>query len=358
MVVMRILALFVFCSAALVGCGTPHAVSSASAQPSGLARLLRVTPLSVQLASYDRAIDALRDTEARWSARARAAEIARNRNETNVAFADASTALQQIRMRVPSYRGRERTALSELLDLSRAPSPAQEAARGEQRAVTQIEDGFTRRVDDALSERREQLQEDESTLALQLTRRDADRILALRVRTQDLGLDRERYRRARSQLDAIYRRESATLAAEAARNANALAAYRAELLREVAPEERRAIAALRQRIAANLVQGSPGDAATEALRGDIGALDSSSPSQAQISATLGTFRGAQSALDARFAALAATDAAAVRRVQEEIARLQRERAALQTAMTAWIRRCGRQRVPPPQLECATLRGLH
>jgi hypothetical protein len=347
-----------------------------------LSHLVRANSLYPELTHYDKAIAALQSTQATWSERDRAREIAHARAALAHAFGTASNALAQTSRRSGAYAARERDALQSLLSLPTPTSAAagpqrfaaneqqtfavlqqhedagflqyrNDLAREERREIARVDRQLQRRVRDAYDQRLMQMQESEARRALTLSRRYAFRSLMLRVRARDTFHDQTDRGRQLSALNSMNRREDANLAALRVRDHIVLAAYRTKLVDDTTRRRSHIVAQIQRRMAANLraretalrvaqsqhmtlptvPQGTPLQVSSE-----LHSLRSSSAKTIsnEISSTRFALGAARSEMNARLTQLRAVDATSTRALRTQIVRLQRERRAVLHEIVAWI----------------------
>lgn len=201
--------------------------------------------------------------------------------------------------------------------IAAAPDPIGPQALGSFRSAWQ------KRIDRALSLRRQQLREREADVAYAFERAHAGQRLILRVRLRELHLDSAAAVRYRAQLRALDAREAALVGAQRTRDAGVLTAY-ASRLRAQADRD---IAAMASELAAH--------------QRSVAAVPA--PSNARIPAHLtrdtraqaaAAFRDAGNGLAQNFATLQRSHDDARASLAREIAQLQRERDALVAEMRA------------------------
>lgn len=333
---MRTVALLSLLLALLTGCGgaPQSAPQPLQTTPSGL--------LAAQLVHYDRAIAALRATQAVWSDRARAEEIASDRIAADAAFAADTRRLAAIASERTAEAGTEARALQSVERGAGSFAAARARYRSdltanERAAIAAARRDAQQRIADGVALRREQLDESVATLALQLTRRDASHAMLLQLRATEVGSYAGARHEAAAELAALQASEHARLAALAARNERVLAAYRGSLSTATNAQAERTVARIEQRTQANLaarsaVAAQPPPALIARAVATLRASQTSSFEQAGTTRT--AFSTAQNAIRARLAALASADSAAARSLAAEIARLERERRAVYDAIAA------------------------
>lgn len=347
-----------------------------------LQRLVRASPLYGQLVHYNRAISALRETAAIWDARERAAALAGDDRALLADFETASTQLNRIAAHSGLLEARERDALAKLKAMRRgssALSGAQAFTASEQQtsaamksgemsdflryrdallaqeynALAQTDRALERRVNDAYAQRENEMREEESTLALKLVRRDAYRMLLLRVRANDVFHDATDRRNAERNLGSIDRDQQAALAALRAKDSRQLRIYHGQLIASATVDRRRVEAQIEARASADLdariailrAQQSqralilpPPPSNSQPASGSIGALSASSKSaiSGQLNATRKAFAVYRPWLTARTVALERLDARAHAAYEAEIAALQEDRATLVRDLERWV----------------------
>jgi hypothetical protein len=358
-------------------------VSNGGAGYVDLARLVREHPLYGQLTHYDRAIAALRATQTAWNANARRQEIATDRRAMQLRFANASQQMLALsQANANTFEAGERRGLDSLAAAAQSspPHPAafaaserstyaairahedadlaryrNDLAREEQQMVAQVQQSFMRRAQDAYDRRATQLRESEADLALELTRRNAHRVLLLHLRIDALQLAADQRRAAATQLTQVLRAQSEELVKQRGRDDRVLADYRASIGRQTSAESARVIARIEQRTNANFAARVAALHAQAAL--PARALPTPLPSSRDFRAEVATmqrssgntfatttdstgraFSAARAALGAQFANVASIDERSTGSVATQIAELQRERAAVRGDIVAWIMR--------------------
>jgi hypothetical protein len=355
------------------GAATAAATPSSGVGYVDLRRLVRENPLYGQLVHYDRAIAALREAASLWSARERSAALARDDRALLADFREASDQLDAVAARSGLLETREREALAKLGAMPRGSSAASDAAAfaaaerrtsaavenaqtsnftryrdalmvQERRALAQTNLALNRRVDDAYAARVNEQREEQSTLALRLVRRDAYRVLVLRMRTGDVFHD---------QSDRIDRRQAAALAEMRAEDRRELRDYRAQIVAQAVAERGRVDAQIRNRASADLearvailraqrsqralalpslpTRSQPAGSAIAALR-----ASSKSAISGQLASTRKAFAFYRPQLRARTIALERLDAQADAAYRAEISKLLGDRAALLRDLESWV----------------------
>jgi hypothetical protein len=364
------------------GAATAAATPSSGVGYVDLRRLVRENPLYGQLVHYDRAIAALREAASLWSARERSAALARDDRALLADFREASDQLDAVAARSGLLETREREALAKLGAMPRGSSAASDAAAfaaaerrtsaavenaqtsnftryrdalmvQERRALAQTNLALNRRVDDAYAARVNEQREEQSTLALRLVRRDAYRVLVLRMRTGDVFHDQSDRTAARRELAAIDRRQAAALAEMRAEDRRELRDYRAQIVAQAVAERGRVDAQIRNRASADLearvailraqrsqralalpslpTRSQPAGSAIAALR-----ASSKSAISGQLASTRKAFAFYRPQLRARTIALERLDAQADAAYRAEISKLLGDRAALLRDLESWV----------------------
>jgi hypothetical protein len=220
----------------------------------------------------------------------------------------------------------------------------------EQRDYATFVTAVQNRTQQAYFNRSTELRESQSTLMLDLARRDAPQRLVLRAKLQTLALNDQTRAQIERRLAALQASEDRVLQKQRARDASTLDAYRSTLLAQASRDIAHMSAQLQSRTQANLAARRDVLAAQRAQRGslpiDRGAAipqprtqDLRSTVAALRAQGAGTFRTqAQAAIDAytaarddvsaRFADLRDRDAAALHATLAAIAALEQDRAAL------------------------------
>jgi hypothetical protein len=328
-----------------------------------LPHVMTVHPLHKMLDAYDREIAALQRTETVEGLDDPAAEA---RRSGEAVARDAAAAERRIRSIAPRDAGadhmRERQALSALAASESAADREMNAYRNALVRETNANlrgysQAIAARNARALAGRRQQLLEKELTLAYDLARRDAAKRLMLRLRLQDLHLERAARARLQAERSAMDARESAAVAAMRRDDAAALDAYRRRLQRDGDDANATMSAQLRAKADANLalrvrvVQAELSSAsALPNLPARLDWFASTYRFGSDVPAIAGGMRAAGADLSQRFGQLAATDRQSRTQIHLQIERLKTSRRELYGSMTAQIVRDAQR--------LATLRHLH
>lgn len=356
----------------LAGCAAQAAGPQASVD---LSTLVKAHPLYSALGQYDRQIATLRAT-------LHTSEFARK----GEAFANAQTAVQNT-LQKTAGRARDVAAMpspdvSALVSNAGVNAPSEQRVRSDMQQtydtqsaqlhsaaqqdmdryrsalLTQQNTAFANyrravdaRVGQAYNSRRQELYEKESTLALDLARRDAAQRLSIRAKLQTLALDGARRRALQAQLGAIQTREDATVAQLHARDRAQLAAFLPALQARANSDIARMQADLEHRTAANLASrervlhaqtatamrlnlGGAANAAPPAsdMRGQLDALVRARPGDP------GAFLSARDDLVKQFGAVQNSDDDATHSTWAELSVLTSERAQLYNDIVSQIMR--------------------
>jgi hypothetical protein len=335
--------------------------------------LVRVHPLYGTLAQYDRQIAALRSSlnvpefsrkqqAIAHAARAVDAELNETAGSARAIAAQPSPDVRALEQRSVGNAPTESRVRSDVQrTYSAQAAQLQQGARAgmahyraaleaeQSAALANYERGVRARVQQAYNARAQELYEKESTLALDLAKRDSGKRLAIRTKLQTLQLGGDARRALQAQMDAIQAHEDAVVAQQQRRDRSVLAAYLAQLQARAAADIARTSADLQRRTAANLAarqrvliaqqahaqQLQFGPAAQPAatgtdMRGRLDALLRAQPADPQA------FLAARSDLAKQFAGIRGADNTATRNVRAEIAALQRDRAQLYHDMVSQI----------------------
>lgn len=214
--------------------------------------------------------------------------------------------------------------------------------------------GVHARVQQAYDSRAQQFYEKESTLGLDLAKRDQNQRLAIRTKLQTLRLSSDRRNALQGQMDAIQSREDAAVGRQRRRDQTALAALLSQLQARADADIARTTADLQRRTAANLAarlrvlnaqqahagQLQFGPAAQPVangtdMRGRLDALLRAQPAQPQA------FSSARDDLAKQFSGIHAADNEATRNALAQIATLQRDRAQLYQDIVSQVMRDAR-----------------
>lgn len=245
------------------------------------------------------------------------------------------------------------------LDAYRKQLEAQDSAQ-----ITAAEHTLESRADRTYHAKVDELNAKESALSLLLANADAGQRLSLRTRLSSLALDDAARTDANDQLAALDRKEGDAVAALHNQDSQTLAALQTQLRAQVQRDMNSQVGAIRQRSLARyrersdqlrgefgpsngpLIASSPnGPPAVNsnlppALRQRIGQLhaDYTQAFQADAKQTIADFNKTRSDLQARYAQLTGTDAAATQSAQLEIQSLEKKRQDLYAQMVAQINR--------------------
>lgn len=200
----------------------------------------------------------------------------------------------------------------------------------------------------------EQLQQNETDLALRLTQQDASARLAVKMRLSNLAMDPAARKQAESQLAAINERETA--AVTAARNADAatLRAYHAQLDAQTSAQIRSQVGAIqsqtqaklaahRNEVTAQLRSLAPAPAPSNlppAVSAQIAQIHKQFVGQFQAEAnkTIADYNATKADLDRQFAALHGADVGATGAAAKELDSLQKRRTDLYRQIVAQVQR--------------------
>jgi hypothetical protein len=320
---MRYAALFAL--AILAGCAaqaaTPHNAGPSYRTVDGRAiridgRAVRRSPLYPALLQLDRQIEALRATVS-------APEFAR-----------ADGAIAHAQNAVRSELGRDAGATQRIAAASAPPMNAPPAAEyrsrllaQEQAAYAQYVRGVNERVNQAYQARAQQLYEKESTLKLELARRDAPQVLTIRSKLETLVLQPPQRAQLFHQLQTIVASEDARVAQLHAQDAAELRAFAGPLRAQAAQDVAAMHAQLQMRTAANLAARDRVNAPASQLR----LLAQAQP------ADPAAFMNAGSALQNHFAGVQNANSAAQRAMRGELSALQADRNALYNLIVSQLR---------------------
>ncbi len=315
-----------------------------------VARAVAAHPLHAMLAQYDREIAALRATltvptsgAPAVQARAGAATVAR-------AADSAQPHLGAIAARPGAGdRALERDAIASAGSSQRAADRAMAAYSAELARETSASlAGYGRSIAErnarALAARRQQLRERELTLAFDLARSNGGRRLALRLKLDDLRLDRSDRTRVAAELAAMNARESRAVDAMRRDDAGLLAAYERKLHGDGTAEYARMAAQLEAKSAANLatrrrVRSAGTNApAANGLTQQTAAFSASYRPNADAQAVADRLHGASVDISRRFADLGAAASGSQRETIAQIRTLQVNRDALYRSIVRQIMR--------------------
>lgn len=314
-----------------------------------VARAVAAHPLHAMLAQYDREIAALRATltvpsgDPAAEARAGAAGLARGAGA-------AQPHLRAIAARTGADdRTTERDALAAAGSSQRAADRAMaafsaELARETSASLAAYGGSIAERNTRALAARRQQLHERELTLAFDLARSNAGHRLALRLKLDDLRLDRSDRARVAAELAAMNARESRAVAAMRRDDAAVLAAYESKLRSDGEAEYARMAAQLEAKAAANLatrrrvLRSGANAPAAQQLTHQAAAFSASYRPSADAQAVANGLHAASADISRRFAVLGATASASQHETVAQIRTLQANRDALYRAMVRQVMR--------------------
>lgn len=266
--------------ALLAGCSSstaPREAAPAQTATVNVDALVRQHPFYPLLRHYDEQISALRATRAGGPIdnAAMANDVARLRSDLTAAAGKLQTIVDTQTRR---YQSAEDAAVSQLLRAAPQPNIAADiqrnyraqrsalqsnAARDMQRYRTELlaeqnaayaayVKGVNSRITRAYNAREQQLRERESTLALDLARKDTPRSLSAQLRLETLKLDAQRRHATRSQLRSIGASEDAVVLAQRRRDDAELAGYRSQLLAEAHKDVADAALRMQSRALTNL----------------------------------------------------------------------------------------------------------
>ncbi len=316
-----------------------------------VARVVASHPLHTVLAQYDREIAALRNTLPAPGAGNPAAQA-----EHGSALLARSTEAEESRLGRAAGRAtaidlqRERAALA-AIEASRLAADremnayAAELRRETDTMLVAYTRSLAQRNGRAIAARQQQLRERELTLAFDLARASAGRRLALRLKLEDLHLDRETRSRFDSELSRLNARESDAVDAMRRSDAAVLAAYSGTLRSAGNVDNARMAAQLRAKSAANLalrrrvlMAGSGEGARQPDFSMQTAAFGASYRPEADAGAVSNSLRGASADIGRRFAQLAGSDREAQRETAGEIRTLEGYRNALYRSIVAQVLR--------------------
>ncbi len=317
-----------------------------------LSQLLAAHPLHKVLDGYDREIAALRSTQSALpgdpGARARQAGAAVARDA-----ASARLKIQQIASGSESRdRSQERAALAALSaapSADRAMAAYRDALARETSAnLRAYSNAIATRTGRALDARRQQLLEKEAAYAFALSRRDSGARFVLRLKLQDLHLDRETRGRIQAELDALTRRDAGAVAAMRHTDAALLDRYRQTVEREGAVADASMASQLRAKATANLrlrtgvLQVSSSNAVAPSVAARVAGFAASYRHNADAGQIDAGLQKAGNDLPNGFARLSDADRLSRGEVATQIRQLQERRAELYRAIVAQIERNARQ----------------
>ncbi len=190
----------------------------------------------------------------------------------------------------------------------------------------------------------EQLQQNETDLALRLTQQDSGARLAVKMKLNNLALDPDARKQAQSQLASLAAKEQAQIDAQRSADAATLRAYRAQLERETGDSIRSQVGAINAQTRVKLEErrnevgsqlrslGPPSLPANlpPGVQGKITQIHHQFVSQFQADAakTVQQYNDTKSDLDRQYAALHGADVGATGAAGKELASLQKRRGDL------------------------------
>jgi hypothetical protein len=198
----------------------------------------------------------------------------------------------------------------------------------------------------------EQLQQNETDLALRLTQQDAAARLAIKMRLSNLAMDPAARRQAESQLAAINEKETAAVTAQRNADAATLRAYHAQLDAQASGQIRSQVGAIqaqtqaklaehRNEVSAQLRSLAPAPAPTNlppAVSAQIAQIHKQFVGQFQAEAnkTIADYNATKTDLNRQFAALHGADVGATGAAAKELDALQKRRADLYRQIVAQV----------------------
>jgi hypothetical protein len=190
----------------------------------------------------------------------------------------------------------------------------------------------------------EQLQQNETDLALRLTQQDSGARLAVKMKLNNLALEPDARKQAQSQLAALAAKEQSQLDAQRAADSATLRAYRAQLERETGNSIRSQVGAInaqsrvkleerRNEVGSQLRSLGPPSLPTNlpaGVQGKIAAIHRQFVAQFQTDAakTVQQYNDTKTDLDRQYAALHGADVGATGAAGKELASLQKRRGDL------------------------------
>ncbi|MGA8100323.1 MAG: hypothetical protein WB810_16830, partial [Candidatus Cybelea sp.] len=220
-----------------------------------------------------------------------------------------------------------------------------ELARGTAANLAAYEDSIAARNERALAARRQQLLEQELTLAFNLARQHGGQRFILTLKLRELHLDSERRERLEGELSALERSEANAVAMMHRTNTAILERYREDLQRDGADANARMAAQLRSTAAANLtlrLQVLQAEARTAAMLPNfpmaLASFAASYRSQDDAVAIVDGLRNASRELSQRFTQLGDAAGRSQRETEAQIATLKANRDSLYRSMIAQIER--------------------
>lgn len=391
----------IVCIALVLGAALGAQASSSATAPAApsthasgqVLALVAKHPFYPLLQQYDRQIAALRATLhtrhfSRVAGRIDADTAALRRD-----LADSSAQIDKlVAQKAADYGRREDDAVASLLADDSVPAPARGAVRAdiekayrlqyaelrgdanramnayraaaqaqEQRAYAAYVASVQQQADRAARARAQQLDDEESTLALDLAQKDAGRRITLRAQLATLALQPQRRRALQAQLAAIERREDAVVEVRRRADVRVLQAYEDTVRARANADVAHMAVELRDRMEANLAarrdvlaaqqSGSPslhlgsaqpasGAPASGDLRAQVAALRQSGSDRfrSAANAAVDAFRQASGDVTRRFVAIRNADASDTAATQARIAALQRDRQTLYDEIVAAVAR--------------------
>ena len=316
-----------------------------------LSKALAAHPLQAVLAGYDRGIAALRSTR---SLPGLAEPTARAQNQAAALQRDANVARSRVAQIAARDAGqgqaREREALAAVLASHNAADTEMaayrnELARGTAANLAAYEESIAARNERALAARRQQLLEQELTLAFNLARQHGGQRFILTLKLRELHLDTERRERLEGELSALDRSEANAVAMMRRTNTAILERYREDLQRDGADANARMAAQLRSTASANLalrLQVLQAEARTAAMLPNfpmaLASFAASFRSQNDAVAIVDGLRNASRELSQRFTQLGDAAGRSQRETEAQIATLKANRDSLYRSMIAQIER--------------------
>jgi len=360
---------------------TPHQAPPALSGSTGARGLQTV------LREYDRQIAALRATLHPAAFADTTAAIDAATRGLRIQVADACAAIDRVvAQRADRYAAQQDAAVSAILASGSGAAPSrsdvardvEDAYRAEYSALRSGADSdmnayqaavqaqerhdyaaFTaslqRRTQQAYFNRAQELRERESTLLLDLARKDAPQRMNLRAKLQTLALGGERRAHLVAQLAAIQAAEDRAVQAARSRDAATLESYRSALLAQAARDAAEMSVQLQSRAQSNLATRRDVLAAQRAqsgslplsanasaradgpnLRASVAALRARGAQAFRDDAqsSIAAYTAARDDIAARFGDLRARDAASLQSTLDAIAALQRDRAQLAAQLAA------------------------
>lgn len=354
---------------------TPHRAAPPLGASTGAHSLQSV------LREYDRQIAALRATLHPAAFENSTAAIDAAGRGLRAEVADASAEIDRVvAQRAGEYAARQDEAVSAVLSSAGASAPSrsdvarhvEDAYRAEysalrsgaesdmnayQRAVQAQERqdyaafaaSVQRRTQQAFFNRAQELRERESTLLLDLARKDAAQRMNLRAKLQTLALGGDRRAQLLARLAAIQAAEDRAVEAARSRDAATLESYRSALLAQAGRDLGRMSVQLQSRAQSNLAarrdvlaaqraqsgtlplgSSAPANANGPDLRAAVAALRAQGAQRfrADAQSSIAAYAAAGDDIASRFAYLRTQDAASLQSTLDAIAALQRDRAQL------------------------------